>query len=120
VLLRNRFQPGGNDSPLICGCSHKFLGGNKMAWTSVHTVLGEMENGTKVVMTDVVPDSDAATLIRVAPLKTIYSYFGGIKDVGTTPRTVSFAQGANLLNTITVTPSGDMSGGVIGILSFGV
>lgn len=91
-----------------------------MAWTSVHTVLGELENGMKVVMTEIVPDSDVATAVVVSPLETIVSYFGGIKDPGTTPRTFSFAQSATLLNTITVTPSGDASGGLIGLLSIGV
>ena len=91
-----------------------------MAWTSVHTVLGELENGTKVVMTNVVPDSDAATAISVSPLKYIYYYFGGIKDCGTTPRTYKFAQSATVGNSITITPSGDASGGLVGILSFGV
>jgi hypothetical protein len=85
-----------------------------------HTVLGELENGTKVVLTDIIPADATANAVVISPLKTIYSYFPGIKDCGTTPRTVSFAQSATILNTITVTPGGDMVGGLIGIISFGV
>jgi hypothetical protein len=91
-----------------------------MAWTSTHTVLGELENGLKVVMTDVVPDSAVSTAITVNPLKTVVSYFAGIKDCGTTPRTIIFAQSTTQLNKITFTPDGDMSGGLIGMISIGL
>jgi len=85
-----------------------------------HTVLGELENGTKVVLTEIIPADATANIVVIKPLKKIYSYFPGVKDCGTTPRVVSFAQGASLLNRITVTPGGDMVGGLIGIISFGV
>lgn len=92
-----------------------------MATTSVHTVLGELENGTKVVMTNVVPDATiGAITLTIDPLKSIYAYFPGIKDCGTIATTVQFAQSATLGNVITATTAASMAGGLIGILSFGV
>lgn len=91
-----------------------------MAWTSAHTVLGEFENGMKVVHTDIIPDDASGTAVAIAPLKTVYSYFPGVKDCGTTPRTFSFAQSTTQLNKITVTPSGDATGALLGIISIGV
>lgn len=91
-----------------------------MAWTSTHTILGELENGVKLVLTDVVPDSDVTTAVVITPLKTIYFYYPGIKDPGTTPRTFEFSATASTTNSIDINPSGDASGGVVSILSFGV
>jgi len=89
-------------------------------WTSAHVVLGELENGLKVIMTNVIPDSGAPTVITISPLVNVLAYFGGIKDCGTTPRTFKFAQSGTQSNSITVTPSGDASGGLVGILSIGL
>jgi hypothetical protein len=91
-----------------------------MAWTSAHTLLGELENGVKLVYTQVVPDSAVATAVVISPLETVITFFGGIKDPGTVPTTAIFEQSATQSNSITITPAGDMSGGVIGILSMGL
>lgn len=102
------------------GIPHKFFGGIKMAWTSAHTILGELENGIKVVMTNVVPDSDVTTAVVIKPLRSIISYFPGVKDPGDAPVTFAFSATASTLNSIDINPSGDATGGLIGILTFGV
>jgi len=93
-----------------------------MAWTSVHTVLGELENGLKIVMTDVVTDSAVTTDVVVKPLKNIYFFFPGLKNCGGTAADFPVVtQSATILNTLSVNPDAAGSTGMkIGILSIGV
>ena len=91
-----------------------------MAWTSAHTKLGELENGLKLYMTSVVPDSGAATGVRISPLKTVLAYFPGVADPGDVPTTFSFALTVGNLITVTSTAGADATGGLLKILSIGV
>lgn len=93
-----------------------------MAWTSVHTVLGELENGYKVVMTDVVADSAVTTDVTVTPLKNIYFYFPGLKDCGNVAADFAVVtQSATILNKLSINPDQGASNAMkIGILSIGV
>lgn len=91
-----------------------------MAWTSAHTILGELENGIKVVLTDIVPDSDVTTAISIAPLTKVLYFFPGIKDPGDVAVTFAFSATTSVNNSIDVNPSGDATGGLVGLLSFGV
>jgi hypothetical protein len=96
-----------------------FFGGKNMAWTSAHVRLGELENGLKLYMTTITPDSGAATAVTISHLKTVLAYFPGIVHPGTTPQTFGFALTAG--NVITVTPSGNpIAGSSIRVMSVGV
>jgi hypothetical protein len=91
-----------------------------MVWTSAHTILGEFENGRKLVQTVVTPDSGAATGVRISPLKEVYTYFPGVRHPGTVPTTFSFALTVGNLITVTSLAGADASGGSLAILSIGV
>jgi hypothetical protein len=90
-------------------------------WTSVHTVLGELENGIKVVVTDITTDDAAATAVVVKPLKRIISFAPGIKNCGTqAAASYTCAATANVGNSITITPTALADNASLTILSFGV
>jgi hypothetical protein len=91
-----------------------------MAWTSAHVRLGELENGLKLYMTTITPDSGVATAVTISHLKTVLAYFPGIVHPGAAPTTFSFALTAGNIITVTSTAGADASGGSIRILSIGV
>jgi hypothetical protein len=93
-----------------------------MAWTSVHTVLGELENGYKVVMTDVVTDDAVTTDVTVTPLRKILFYFPGLRNCGNVAADFAVVtQSATILNKLTINPNEAASTGMkIGIVSIGV
>ena len=93
-----------------------------MAWTSAHTVLGELENGLKLVMTTVTTDDAVTTNVDISPLKNIISYFPGKRNCGgVAADDFTFTQSTTQLNRISVDPKEAASdNAVLSILSIGV
>jgi hypothetical protein len=92
-----------------------------MAWTSAHTILGELENGVKVVLTDISTDDASATAVVISPLKTIFSYFPSIKDCGTQAAAgYTVAATANVQNSLTITPTALADNAKLAVISFGL
>jgi hypothetical protein len=93
-----------------------------MAWTSAHTILGELENGLKVVISDITTDDAVTTTVDVTPLKNIMFYFPGHKNCGDVAADFYvFTQSATQLNQISINPNeGASDNAKLQILSFGV
>ena len=93
-----------------------------MAWTSVHTILGELENGLKVVMTDITTDDAVTTTVDVIPLKNILYYFPGVKNCGAVAADFFVCtQSTTQLNRISINPNEAASDNAkLAILSIGV
>jgi hypothetical protein len=81
---------------------------------------GNLANGIKVVITNIIPVDDSTMVVDVAPLRQICHFIPSVKDPGDTPRTFIFTATAGVSNSIDVNPSGDAVGGLLSILSFGV
>jgi hypothetical protein len=93
-----------------------------MAWSSTHTVLGELENGLKVVITDITTDDAATTNVDIAPLKNVMFYFPGHKKCGDVAADFFvFTQSTTQLNRISINPNEAASDNAkLEILSIGV
>jgi hypothetical protein len=86
--------------------------------TGTHKIMGELENGQKMVITDITTDNGTTIgTLTITPLKRIDHWIFSIKDPGTTPRTfIATVSG----KTLSVTPSGDPSSCLLTLVSFGV
>jgi hypothetical protein len=86
--------------------------------TGTHKVMGELENGLKMVITDITTDAgtDAGTL-TITPLKVIDHWIFSVKDPGTVATTMTAATVSG--RTLTVNPAGDPSGSLLTLVSFG-
>jgi hypothetical protein len=86
-------------------------------WSWDTEILGTLENGIKVLITNVHGGWGDKQTITVDPIKAIYSYFPGIKDPGFSVCTFSFGTLDNS-NIIYIQASDDADGSEIGIISF--
>jgi hypothetical protein len=86
--------------------------------TGTHKVMGELENGVKMVITDITTnaETDAGTLI-ITPLQHIDHWIFSVKDPGTVATTMTTAAVSG--RTLTLNPAGDASGGLFTLVSFG-
>ena len=89
-----------------------------MAWTFVDSIVGTLPNGLKITNTQIVPDSDVATAVTPKHLTKVLYWMLSVPDPGTAPRTYSTV--LTLDKTLTITPSGDASGGILDLLCIGV
>ena len=86
--------------------------------TGTHKVMGELENGMKMVITDITTDAnvDAGTLI-ITPLKAIDHWIFCVKDPGDVATTMTTVAVSG--KTLTVNPAGDATGSLLTLVSFG-
>ena len=89
-----------------------------VTFTATHTIAGTTYDGKKIVFTNLVPDTGTTVgTATISPLKQVYSWVLSVKDPGTTPRTFEATLTGNI---ISITPSGDATGGVLEVMSIGV
>jgi hypothetical protein len=85
--------------------------------TGTHTVMGELENGLKMVITNITTDAgeDAGTL-TISPLKVIDHWIFSVKDPGDVPTIFTATVSGR---TLTVNPTGAPTGCLLTLVSFG-
>jgi hypothetical protein len=92
------------------------------AYSQTNTVIGTLTNGMKVV-SSLVTVSDAnfgtATVLTIKPLQKVVKFIACAQLNGAPLGIMTWAAGANLLNTIEGTPVASANGDTFRIISFG-